>query len=271
MNTDTPLPPEEPAGQNPPDGAILHYLLKADASGPVSLEILDAAGRLVRSFRSDDKPEEWPADRDIPDYWIRPHQPLQTKAGLHRFVWDLHYPSPLAQSYGYPISAVFANTWREPRGPWAHPGTYTVRLTANGKTLEQKFELKLDPRVKTPASAMLTQFDLSMRAYTGMNEAFKALADVRAARRTLTEAAAKQKSAGKKKALAAEDEKLAAFEEAGFARLNQQMGQILDALQEADEAPTSQLTAALEERNKALADLMAAWPKAQAAAKALVR
>jgi hypothetical protein len=271
MNTDTPLPPEEPVGQNPPDGAILHYFLKADAAGPVTLDILDAAGRAVRSFRSDDKPEEWPADRDIPDYWIRPHQPLPTKAGLHRFVWDLHYPSPLSQSYGYPISAIFANTWREPRGPWAHPGTYTVRLTASGRTMEQKFEVKLDPRVKASAAAMQTQFDLSMRAYTAMNEAFKTLGEVRATRKQLTDAAAKQKSAAKKKALEAEITKLAAFDEAGFARLNQQMGQVLDALQEVDDAPTSQLAATFEEKSRALADLMAVWPKAQGAAKLLVR
>jgi len=271
MNTDTPLPPEEPVGQNPPDGAILHYFLKSDVAGAVSLEILDAAGKVVRAFRSDDKPEEWPSDRDIPDYWIRPHQPLQTRAGLHRFVWDLHYPSPSAMSYGYPISAVIGNTWREPRGPWAHPGTYTARLTANGKTLEQRFEVKLDPRVKTPAAAMQTQFDLSMRAYAAMNESFKALGDVRAARKALTEAAAKQKSAAKKKAIEAENAKLDAFDEAGFARLNQQMGQILDALQEADEAPTSQLAASLEERSRALTDLMAAWPKAQGAARLLLK
>ena len=271
MYTDTPLPPEEPVGQNPPDGAILHYFLKSDASGPVTLDILDTAGRIVRTFRSDDKPEERPSDRDIPDYWIRPHQPLQTKAGLHRFVWDLHHPSPMAQSYSYPISAIFANTWREPRGPWALSGTYTARLTANGKTMEEKFEVKLDPRVKAPASAMQTQFDLSMRAYAAMNDSFKTLGEVRATRKALTDAAAKQKSAARKKSIEAENTKLAAFDEAGFARLNQQMGQILDALQDVDDAPTSHLMATLEEKSKALADLMTAWPKAQAAAKLTVR
>ncbi len=271
MNTDTPLPPEEPVGQNPPDGAILHYLLKSDATGPLTLDILDPAGSPVRSFRSDDKPESWPEGRDIPDYWIRPHQPLLAKAGLHRFVWDLHYPPPLAQSYGYPISAVFANTWREPRGPWAPPGTYTARLTANGKTTEQKFVVKLDPRVKAPASALQTQFDLSMAAYRGMNESSKSLDEVRATRKLLAESVARQKSAARRKLLEAEDAKLAAFDAAGFARLNQQMAQILDTLQDVDDAPTSQLVATFEQRSKALGDLMAAWPKAQTAAKQALR
>ncbi|MGH9889040.1 MAG: glycoside hydrolase, partial [bacterium] len=40
---DTPLPPDEPAGENPPDGAILHYRLGAAAQGPVTLEIVDGA------------------------------------------------------------------------------------------------------------------------------------------------------------------------------------------------------------------------------------
>src|SRR2546422_11710668 len=47
-NTDTPLPPDEPAGQNPPDGAILDYYLAHAASGPVTLEVLDARGNVVR-------------------------------------------------------------------------------------------------------------------------------------------------------------------------------------------------------------------------------
>ncbi|MBK5257060.1 MAG: glycoside hydrolase [Vicinamibacteria bacterium] len=271
MNTDTPLPPEEPVGQNPPDGAVLNYFLKADVAGLVRLDVMDASGKTVRSFRSDDKPEPWPADRDIPDYWIRPHQPLLTRAGLHRFVWDLHYPPPQSLSHGYPISGVFANTWLEPRGPWVPPGSYTARLTANGETREQSFMVKMDPRLEAPATTLRTQFDLSMRAYSAMNDSLTMLTEVRATRTALTEAMTKQKSAKRKAALEAADRTLAPFDEAGFARANQQMGQILDALQEVDDAPTTQLLATLEEKSKALADLMAAWPKAQAAAKAVGR
>ncbi len=271
MNTDTPLPPEEPAGQNPPDGATLHYSLKTAASGVVTLEILDSAGKLVRAFRSDDKPVTWPKDRDIPDYWIRPEQVLSKSAGLHRFVWDLHHAPPLSESASYPISAVYANTWLEPRGPWAHPGTYTARLTANGKTMERKFVVKLDPRVKATTAAMQSQFDLSMRAYAGMNEAMKTLDAVHATRKVVTEAASRETNAEKKKTIEAENTKLQAFDQAGFARFNQQLGQILDQLQDSDDAPTTQLRAAFEERSKALNDLLAAWPKADAAARAAIR
>ena len=93
--TDTQLEPEFPAGQNPPSGAIIDYDLKEPARGPVTLEILDAAGTLVRRYASTDKPA--PVDPDtlnFPTYWLRPPQVLSAQAGMHRFVWDLHYPSP---------------------------------------------------------------------------------------------------------------------------------------------------------------------------------
>ncbi len=54
-NTDTPLPPEEPAGKNPPDGAILYYYLKSAASGPVILEMLDSGSKVVARFASTDQ------------------------------------------------------------------------------------------------------------------------------------------------------------------------------------------------------------------------
>ena len=266
MYTDTPLPPEEPSGANPPDGAVLHYFLKADSPGPVTLDILDPSGKQVRSFRSDDRPDLLPADRDIPDYWIRPHQALMNKAGLHRFVWDLHYAPPAAMAYSYPISAINGNTWREPRGPWAQPGTYTARLTANGRTLEQKLLVKLDPHVKAAASALQTQFDLSMRTYQAMNDSMKTLADVRATRGRLADARVKEKSAGRQKALEAEDVRVAAFEGPGFERSNQELAQVLGLLQEVDEGPTAQLTAAVDQRIAAFADLGSKWLSVRPAA-----
>ena len=56
LNTDTPLPPDEPAGENPPDGAMIDYFLSKDASGPVTIEIKDGKGQLVRKYSSTDKP-----------------------------------------------------------------------------------------------------------------------------------------------------------------------------------------------------------------------
>jgi photosystem II stability/assembly factor-like uncharacterized protein len=163
VNTDTPIPQEEPAGQNPPDGAILNYYLKSKASGPITLEILDRTGAVVRKYTTDDPVEPLQDEANVPSYWMRPSQVLSNDAGMHRFVWDLHYIRPAGMTASYPIAAVYRNTARRPEGVWAHPGQYTVRLTVDGKTVTQALTLKMDPRVKTTPAALLQQFTLSKR------------------------------------------------------------------------------------------------------------
>jgi len=147
-NTDTPLPPEEPAAKNPPDGAILYYHLKSAAS-QVTLEILDANNRLVRRFTSADKPEPPEPQLNVPTYWIRSFQPLSTEAGMHRFIWDLHATPPAGRGgrgSGYPISAIYRDTPRSPQGEWMPPGLYTVRLTVDGRAYTQPLTIRPDPR-----------------------------------------------------------------------------------------------------------------------------
>jgi photosystem II stability/assembly factor-like uncharacterized protein len=161
-NTDTPLPPEEPAGQNPPDGAIVYYYLK-NAADPVVIDVLDAAGKLVRHYSSADQP--LPAENDLtyPAYWFRPPRIPPAVAGMHRFVWDLRYSPPDVSHHEYPMTAVLHDTPREPRGPMAVPSDYTIKLTANGKTFTQPLTLRMDPRVKTPPAGLKQQFDLAMK------------------------------------------------------------------------------------------------------------
>ncbi len=163
-NTDTPLPADEPAGQNPPDGAILDYVLPAPAK-EVTLEILDSSGQLVRRYSSND-PIAPPADTgNVPWYWIRPQRALSTAAGMHRFVWDLFYP-PLPQKRpSYPIAAVPHDTPPDATSPYAMPGTYTVRLTVDGKVSTQPLVVQMDPRVKTTPEGLAEQFRLSMKVY----------------------------------------------------------------------------------------------------------
>src|SRR5262249_50309720 len=92
LNPDTPLPPDEPAGENPPDGAMIDYFLAKDASGSVTIEIKDSKGTSVRKYSSADVPQKYdPKKLRIPEYWIRPLQSVSSKAGMHRFLWDMHY------------------------------------------------------------------------------------------------------------------------------------------------------------------------------------
>ena len=166
LNTDTPLPPDEPAGENPPDGAMIDYFLSKDASGPVTVEIKDGNGQLVRKYSSTDKPVEAnPKQLRIPGYWIRTPQSVSTKAGMHRFLWDMHYtPVPNVRPE-FPMTATYRNTTPQATSPWVAPGDYTVVLTVDGKTLTQPLTVAMDPRVKAPAADLQEQFDLSWRLY----------------------------------------------------------------------------------------------------------
>jgi photosystem II stability/assembly factor-like uncharacterized protein len=149
VNTDTPLPPEEPVGKNPPDGGSIYYYLKNAASGPVTLEIVDGTGKVVRTFASTDKPEPVDPGLNVPTYWVRPAQILSAEGGMHRFVWDLRLAPPASGRRNYPISAIYHDTPAEPLGAWVPPGDYTVRLTVEGKTFTQPMTVKADPRQKS--------------------------------------------------------------------------------------------------------------------------
>jgi photosystem II stability/assembly factor-like uncharacterized protein len=214
LNTDTPIPQEEPAGQNPPDGAIINYYLGNNVNGEVLLEISDANGKIVRRFSSLDKPYEVPPN-NVPSYWLRPQQMLSAKAGSHRFVWDLHY-TPLDIPPSYPIAAVYQNTIPNPTSPWVLPGTYTVKLTVDGKVYTQKMTVKMDPNVKTSAKDLQLQHDLSYGLYTS--------------RKNLLE-----------KKLSSENEKKER------AQLDRKMAGVFDILQDSDMPPTTQAVAAAKE------------------------
>lgn len=188
--TDTPIPQEEPAGDNPPDGAIINYQLNTDFA-EVVLEIKDASGKLVRRYSSKDTLYRIPAG-NVPGYWIRPQEILSAKKGAHRFIWDLKY-TPLDVPASYPIGAVYQNTAPEPSSPWVMPGTYTVSLIAGGQKINNALLVKMDPRVKITPAELQRQHDLSYFCYTGRKEVLELqqqtasrLASVREKLRTAT-------------------------------------------------------------------------------------
>ncbi len=184
-NTDTPLPPDEPTATNPPSGAIVDYYLAKAASGPVTLEILDARGKLVRRYSSADRlevTEEKLQKQLIPLYWIRMPKMLSTEAGMHRWVWDLHYPAPVSTEHGYPIAAIPGDTPREPLGPHAVPGKYTVRLTADGRSYTAPLTVVMDPRVKTSIVGLEQQFQLATKLASLLTRTSEAVMQARSMR-----------------------------------------------------------------------------------------
>jgi photosystem II stability/assembly factor-like uncharacterized protein len=177
MFADTPLPPEEPTGENPPDGAVLDYYLRAGA-GSVTIDILDSSGNRIRSYSSDDLPEY--ADTTAmphPTYWRRPTVTLSNASGMHRWVWDLRYGPPRGVARSYTIAAVLGNTPTAPAGPLVVPGEYVVRMSADDNpVLERNVVVLRDPRVEADPSDLRAQHAASMRAY----ELQGSLADMRA-------------------------------------------------------------------------------------------
>jgi photosystem II stability/assembly factor-like uncharacterized protein len=160
---DTPIPPDEPMAENPPNGAVIDYFLAKQSAGPVAIEVLDRQGKLVRRYSSDEKPVLTDAELTkqlVPIYWVKRPEAIQTSAGMHRLVWDLHYPAPTAARHSYPISAVPHRTPRQPQGPHALPGNYTVRLTMNGQSFTTPLTVKMDPRVKTSPAGLQQMFNL---------------------------------------------------------------------------------------------------------------
>jgi photosystem II stability/assembly factor-like uncharacterized protein len=274
-NTDTPLPPDEPTGQNPPDGAILYYYLKSDQYLPVTIEVLDQQLRLVRRFSSDDKPEPVAEkELDIPTYWIRTPQKVSAKAGMHRFVFDLHYSPPEGLPRHYPISAVYRDTASTPKGPWVMPGEYTIHLIANREFYVQTLTVKMDPRVQTSPEGLAQQFSVAMRSWEGMRDIQSTLKEIRKIRAQLKERKAQAKEAAVVEGLASLDRKLAALEgrsisrmefrmpgaqrsqEKTLSRLNGELAGILELVEGADAAPTTQAVAAWEQREADLHALL---------------
>jgi len=165
LNTDTPLPPDEPAGENPPEGAMIDYRISPGTPGPVTLEIKDAKGNLARRYASNDPVPAPDPKLKLPRYWVQPPQVLSAEAGSHRFFWDMHYePLPEIEPE-YPMAAIARKTAPQPTGPWALPGDYSAVLSAGGKTFTQRFTLKMDPRVKASGADLSKQFQLSKALY----------------------------------------------------------------------------------------------------------
>jgi len=166
-NQDTPLPPEIPAGQNPPDGAILNYFVPHGATGDVQIEIYDQDQKLIRAYSSAPLPKTHEQPLQIAEYWIAHPAPLPKTPGMHRFAWDLRYPAPEAvhvqTPYNYSPAAIAGETPLPPLGPMVLPGEYEARLTVGGQIFRQPLEVKMDPRVNYVRSEMQSSLALQMK------------------------------------------------------------------------------------------------------------
>ncbi|HTL43026.1 MAG TPA: hypothetical protein VL262_01720, partial [Vicinamibacterales bacterium] len=266
-NTDTPIPPDVPAGQNPPDGAVIDYFLPGAASN-VKLEILDSTQNVIRTYASTDQPEPIDPNLAIPSYWVRPPRVLSAAAGMHRWLWDLHLqPAPSGRPQ-YPMQAVVRDTPPAPSSPWVMPGQYTVRLTVDGKTLTQPLTVTMDPRVKTEGSALRRQFALSKSLYDQIVTINAAIAEAQAARRKIGAGQAGSDALNQK------IDAVAGREQQGFGgggrfgggnapetltSIRGSLTTLLGELQGADVAPTAAIEQAVTEKLAAAPAIVAKW------------
>jgi len=204
QNKDTPLPPEEPVGENPPNGAIFDYWLAAAPKGAVALEVRDSAGKLVRRFASNDKPESLNVERYFAEEWLKSATPLSATAGAHRFVWDLRHPRPTASQYGYSIAAIWGeDTPIVPEGPIVPPGAYRVSLSVGGKSVATRdLQVVADPRRPFDMTAANAALAVSQELQPALERDYVTLLAVRALRKQ-TEALRKEFADAKKTDLTA--------------------------------------------------------------------
>ena len=276
---DTPLPPETPHGDNPPDGAIIYYYLKS-APKEISLEIRDALGNVVRQF-SDKAPARDTRPRNVPEYWFAPPDVLTTNVGLNRFVWDMKWPHPDTLAYSFrglpldyieytlPDHAVARNTpVNQPAGPLAVPGQYEIVLTVDGQTYRQSLTVRLDPRVKVSAGEMQAQLDLARSIDRWMNSSFRSYRQIAALRaaildrqKTLTASTDAKQGMDSLSALDAELREIqeGTATSSGFGGVNRDLARFVTMIQSGDSRPAQSATDNAAVACKALRNNLDRW------------
>jgi photosystem II stability/assembly factor-like uncharacterized protein len=277
---DTPLPPETPAGDNPPDGAIVDYFLKSAPAGDVKLSIYDAKNNLVREFSSVPPAiDKTPAN--APEYWFAPPATLSRKAGLNRFAWDLRYPAMKVLHYSYYGNALdyieyttadHAIPGEFPRdlqpGPFVVPGEYSLVLTVDGKTYRQPLTVTLDPRVHTSQSDLVQQLDTEKNISAQMATSYDGSEQVQALRKAIADRqkslgtdATKKDAADALKALddQAEDIGEGKAEDLGIGPINRELARLAFMVGSGDTRPAALLQAGVDQSCKDLAKRVAQW------------
>ena len=288
-----PLPPTATVGRNPANGAVVYYSLKAKPTTDVVLEFLDSSGKSIQKFTGKvakmvaaAAPAASPSPAASPLPAASPataapapsageeaegggggegeggggaRQPrVTTDVGLNRFVWDLRYP----ESVRFPGMILWAG---EMRGPRVVPGMYQVRLTVDGKTVSESFEVKANPLLSTSPAEYAKQLELGLKIRDKVTETHNAIIQIRDVRKQvddLLKRVAGQPSykvindaaTGLKRNLTEVEETLyqtknrSSQDPLNFPiRLNNKLAALAGVVQSADAAPTDQSYAVYDE------------------------
>ena len=275
---DTPYPIETPAGQNPPDGAMIDYFLKNGTNDELTLTIYDQKGRRIASFSSKTSDQDFPP-ANVPEYWFAPQTKLSTLPGLNRFVWDLRYPAPSSLPYSYYGSlleyneytladhAIPALTPRQLlRGPRITPGSYSVELRYDGQTLRQPLTVQLDPRVRASLQDLVEQRDLGLEMVRGMQSSYDSYQKVGALHNALTEHkdVLQNSDASTKNASEQIHKSIEALEKGtktapGFGPINRDLARLLSSVENADMRPAQTVQGAVQQLCNVLSSDLKRW------------
>ena len=280
MNQDTPLPPETPAGKNPPDGAMIDYFLRSPVNN-LKLEVFDSRGNLVRSIDTKPKPvDEAPAN--VPSYWFANPAVLSNHAGLNRFVWDLRYPAPKTLRYSYfdnatdyieytyADHAIPGETPRtQPMGALVLAGRYTIALTTNGQTYRRDLEVAPDPRLHVSSADLAEQLRVERIASDAMNASYYAFEQARtlldALKATLKQQGASAQNGSASSPLTDIEKKttdIANHEhtDLGFGPANRELARLFDMISSGGDArPAAALSQSVEQICQDISKRVAQW------------
>jgi len=250
-----------PAGQNPPSGAVIYYYLKNKPSGDVTIEFSDASGKLIRKYgsRGQEQAAGMPGGEEEGGFrGAGGARRAPADAGLNRFIWDLRYPDATR----FPGLIMWAGNTT---GPRIVPGTYQVKLTVDGKTMSQSFEIKKDPRLETTQADFAKQLELQLKIRDKFSETSEAILQIRDVRKQVDDIANRMKDQPSGKTIGdaakALKSKLTAIEEELYQtknqssqdplnypiRLNNKLAALGGVVASSDAAPTDQSIAVYDD------------------------
>ena len=260
----SPLPPEEPTAENPPNGAVLDFYLPR-AADHVTLEILDGKNDVVRSFSSDDRKPGKRPQFAVADRWLPVPQVPGTAAGMHRLVWDFAWKASGGEEIDdFEVAPL--------RGPRAVPGTYRVRLIVDGKSLVQPLKVVMDPRSSATPRELEQQFQLGQKMFAAATESRRALAEIMAMQKQLFAAAQKipQARAGLQSSVTQAQDEIGKIlkgsgepsgDSMGLEQADKGLAGALKVVESSDRAVPSQGIELFEESNQAMKLRLEEWSR----------
>jgi len=176
-----PLGSTATVGRNPANGVVVYYSLKTMPASAIEMEFLDPAGKSIRKITrrvraAAETPAAPPAPAGEGGFGAAPPAILPMDVGLNRFVWDTRY----TDAARFPGMILWAG---ETRGPRLSPGTYQVKLTVDGKTFTENFEIKPDPRLSTTPADYAKQLELGLKIRDKLTETHNAIVQIREVRK----------------------------------------------------------------------------------------